>query len=148
MECFVCFDPLDDDIYCGPCDHTFCMDCYFKLRKLECPMCRCKLKNDHEHPAFGRTLSSENNNSISTTSYIESTFANVYQPHVLEQEIMFEIPLEAIELNSSMYDPFNIMGWRLRRRRKRERNAEFDRRRRLAKSSKPLTRRQRRRQAW
>ena len=132
MECFICFEPIgDEDLFKGPCNHSFCMDCYYKLRKLECPMCRAMLKKDRHHPAWGRTLVKEEEHE------------REIQFNELDEENMFSIPLEYIDM--SCYDDDNIMGWRVRRRKKRERNARKKEQHRNRKKQKKLTRRQRNR---
>lgn len=135
MECFICFDPIGDDIFKGPCQHSFCMDCYYKLQKLECPMCRRKLKKDRHHPAWGRTLIGGE----------EQEQEQNYQYGELDSENMFGIPIEYID---GSYDGNNIYAWRQRRRKKRERNAKRRQDHRDIKRQQPrkLTRRQRKRQ--
>ena len=42
MECCVCLE--DKYVFTTPCKHLLCVNCLIKLKKLECPYCRSKLK--------------------------------------------------------------------------------------------------------
>ena len=45
LECIIC---LDQKLYvCKTgCNHSICIDCLFRLKKMECPMCRGDLSNE------------------------------------------------------------------------------------------------------
>ena len=139
MECFVCFEEFGkDDMFISPCNHSFCMDCYYKLKKFECPMCRGKLKKDCHHPAWGRNLLDLEQD------HSEHGFATFSQ---LDEEVMFSIPLEIIDMD--LTSGSNILGWRARRRKKRERNARKKQEKRERNKPKPkLTRRRMKRQFY
>jgi hypothetical protein len=41
MECCVCYE--NNNILTTECNHTICLNCTIKLKKIECPYCRGKL---------------------------------------------------------------------------------------------------------
>tara|TARA_B110000971_G_C20019870_1_gene505784 strand:+ start:1955 stop:2179 length:225 start_codon:yes stop_codon:yes gene_type:complete len=41
MDCPICLDETKNKFkIITPCEHTFCLDCFIKIKKNICPMCR------------------------------------------------------------------------------------------------------------
>ena len=68
LECPVCFNSLW--IINTPCNHNICIQCLIKLRKDECPTCRCKVYNQLPIE-FQRIMTVYKPNEINVTHNIE-----------------------------------------------------------------------------
>jgi hypothetical protein len=105
MDCCVCFETKTYLIFKTICNHTICLECFLKLKKIKCPMCREKFppeinnltekpttENPHiiptNHPQYGHVFYDSNYiNNSSADNYNRWENDYEYTPQELQNEI-------------------------------------------------------------